>query len=80
MSDLDPAHVQWQKNVLDSMTINGVWGIPQSGARLRKIARDMVYIEERGDDESLIEAVIEHVEAAGYRIANTRPDDGPPSA
>lgn len=85
MSDLNPAHVQWQKNLLDSLQIGGRWGVPQSGAQISKVARDMVFIDDRGNDESLIAAIIAHIEAAGYRVANTKKpdmpaDDGGPSA
>lgn len=65
---LNPDHVQWQKNLLDALTIGGTWGIPAYGAIIKRVGEKQIEIVNRGDDEDELALLIAHIEAAGYSI------------
>ncbi len=68
MSELNPDHVRWQKNLLASLKVGGVWGVPASGALIEKSGDARVKIKMPGNDAKLLGQIKEHIVAAGYTI------------
>lgn len=66
--NLVPETIAWHKALLDGLLIGGVWTIPHSGSMILKVAKDMVSLEKRGNDEEFLEVVLAYIVAAGYRI------------
>ena len=65
MPPLNPAHVQWQKNILDSLKIGGTWMIPRTLTIGHRTGENTVKIEGGFPEERLLVA---HIRAAGYTI------------
>jgi hypothetical protein len=72
----EDAHVAWTKNLLGSLSVGGVWGIPRSGVLVTKsedkaitIQLPKVYSDETRDMlDAEVASVTEHAEAAGYSV------------
>ncbi len=72
---LHPAHVQWQKNLLDALNIGGTWVIPANGAIITKSNPNTVQMV--GPNDGMSAAVIRHCNAAGYNVNYTQTDVDP---
>ncbi len=60
---LNPAHVAWQKNLLDSLNVGGMWIGKDMPIMVRKVSENEVEILMSPDD-----LVKQHIEAAGYKV------------
>jgi hypothetical protein len=66
---LEPQNVAWQKKLLDTLKIGGVWGVPRNGMMVRKTGANSVEITRPADDVEDEIVIRTHIEAAGYKIA-----------
>jgi hypothetical protein len=64
---LNPAHVQWQKQVLDMMKIGGIWAGKDWPIIVKKVSENEVEIITAPDDR-----VRQHIEAAGYKVVEPK--------
>jgi hypothetical protein len=65
---LQPHHVAWQKKLLDTLKVGGVWGVPSNGMIVRKTGTNTVEIVSSADNLKAEMLVRAHIEAAGYKI------------
>ena len=80
--DLNPEHVRWTKNVLDLLTIGGVWGIPRSGLVVTKTGDSSISISfpnQFGHSTHAaaalmneLDLVTKHSIAAGYDVTSEK--------
>ena len=70
---LIPAYIEWQKNLLHRLRVDGIWIAPSSGVRVTKRSDSHVTIG--GPDGWHKDITRRYVQAAGYTVDNEGPDD-----
>lgn len=65
LTSLNPSHVAWTRDCLDSLTIGGKWIIPRSGTIVGKLSDSAVTIIGPESDCPILTA---YIKAAGYEI------------